>query len=336
LLVAPVSAAQLSSELRTWIAAAVDHDSTEEVASMSGIVTKAVAEIQPGDDDATEHGTFEVILSAPTKDRDGDTLRQDEWKTPLPDHITFDTDHGMSVLPPPSGPACRRSTTTATWSCAAPTRRSRSAQEVRTLVNEGHIRTTSVAFITEKVREGRRSTVRELLNGAFVAVPSNREAVVLSSKGLTPSRPRRRPGRRNSAADQEHAAGRARRARRGSARAAPARRAPPCTRIGIKSIVGSVEALQDRVSDALEDAYGAGTSTGGATCAASSPTAPGGGTVVFQSSAIGEDYATYSQTYTDDGAVVTLTGTAAEVDIHEIVVPDADADREQKSLDRLT
>ena len=42
-------------------------------------------------------GTFEVILSAPTKDRDGETLLPSEWKQPLPDHITFDQDHGMSV-----------------------------------------------------------------------------------------------------------------------------------------------------------------------------------------------------------------------------------------------
>jgi hypothetical protein len=57
------------------------------------------------------------------------------------------------------------------------------AQEVRTLVNEGHIRTTSVAFMTKKVTKGGQArTVRELLNGAFVAIPSNREALVVNSK----------------------------------------------------------------------------------------------------------------------------------------------------------
>jgi hypothetical protein len=37
---------------------------------------------------------------------------------------------------------------------------------------------------------------------------------------------------------------------------------------------------------------------------------------------------TYRQAFTDDGAVVTLTGDPEVVDIHEIVAPDADADRE--------
>jgi len=37
---------------------------------------------------------------------------------------------------------------------------------------------------------------------------------------------------------------------------------------------------------------------------------------------------TYRQAFTDDGAVVTLTGDPQVVDIHEIVAPDADADRE--------
>jgi hypothetical protein len=63
-------------------------------------------------------GSFEVVLSAPTKDRDGDTLLPEEWKQPLPDHITFDSDHGMSVAttvgsgvaPKRSGPWSTRAT----------------------------------------------------------------------------------------------------------------------------------------------------------------------------------------------------------------------------------
>lgn len=143
-------------------------------------------------------GAFEVILSAPTKDRDGDTLLPDEWKQPLPDHITFDSDHGMSVattvgsgkpeIDPESGNLIVRGTYS-----SLPR-----AQEVRTLVNEGHIRTTSVAFMTEKTqKDGVSVTERELLNGAFVAIPSNREALVLSSKGL-------KSGARNSASDAAH------------------------------------------------------------------------------------------------------------------------------------
>jgi hypothetical protein len=205
------------------------------------------------------------------------------------------------------------------------------AQEVRTLVNEGHIRTTSVAFLTEKAAKGAGGkAVRELLNGAFVAVPSNREAIVLSSKGYDALETETKAGARNSAADQEHLQAAHDELVALGASCAGTKSATH-TRIGTKSIVGSVEALQDRVSDALEDAYGAGVYWWGYLRGVI-PDGAGGGTAVFQSSAIGGDYATYSQTYTDDGAVVTLTGTAAEVDIHEIVVPDADADREQKSL----
>jgi hypothetical protein len=153
-------------------------------------------------------GSFEVILSAPTKDRDGDTLLPDEWKQPLPDHITFDSDHGMTVATTVGSGVPRLTTepmkdaagndvpigsmiVSGTYSSLP------RAQEVRTLVNEKHIRTTSVAFMSEKTqKDGKTVAVRELLNGAFVAIPSNREALVLSSKGI-------KAGARNSAADLE-------------------------------------------------------------------------------------------------------------------------------------
>ena len=143
-------------------------------------------------------GEFEVILSAPTKDRDGETLLPDEWKQPLPDRITFDADHGMSVASTvgsgvPTLNDAGELKVAGTYSSLA------RAQEVRTLVNEGHIRTTSVAFMTEKSpqKDGKGKVTRELLNGAFVAVPSNREALVLSSKGV-------KAGARNSASDMAH------------------------------------------------------------------------------------------------------------------------------------
>ncbi len=167
-------------------------------------VTRKDATIVNTDD--TFPGSFEVILSAPTKDRDGDTLLPEEWKQPLPDHITFDSDHGMSVATTvgsgmPSLDAAGNLTVAGTYSSLA------RAQEVRTLVNEGHIRTTSVAFMTEtsKQKDGKPSKVRELLNGAFVAVPSNREALVLSSKTFpTPADVFGKAGARNSKTDAEH------------------------------------------------------------------------------------------------------------------------------------
>ena len=143
-------------------------------------------------------GTFEVILSAPTLDRDGDTLATDGWKMPLPDHITFDSDHGMSVATTVGSgvPSIDEKTgnlvVSGTYSSLA------RAQEVRTLVNEGHIRTTSVAFMSGKsTKDGVTVVQRELLNGAFVAIPSNREALVLSSKTV-------KAGARNSMSDAGH------------------------------------------------------------------------------------------------------------------------------------
>jgi hypothetical protein len=48
--------------------------------------------------DATDdypHGSFEVILSAPTLDRDGEIIDSRAFE-PLPPRINFDTDHSMT------------------------------------------------------------------------------------------------------------------------------------------------------------------------------------------------------------------------------------------------
>ncbi len=160
------------------------------------VVSKAVATIEPAENDAHDPvGSFHVLLSTAAEDRDGDTLSLDEWQTPLPDHITFDSDHLMSVAGTVGSgrPVLteRGIEVTGTYSSIP------EAQKVRTLVNEGHIRTTSVAFMVTKAGKGPGAkTVRELLNGAFVAVPSNRDALVLSHKGVT-----QKVGQRNSASD---------------------------------------------------------------------------------------------------------------------------------------
>lgn len=150
--------------------------------------------------DAAFPGSFEVILSAPTKDRDGDTLLPEEWKQPLPDHITFDSDHGMSVASTVGSGVPRIDEETGNLVVSGTYSSLPRAQEVRTLVNEGHINRTSVAFMTEKKpqKDGKQTVVRELLNGAFVAIPSNREAVILNSKSVL------KAGARNSKSDMEH------------------------------------------------------------------------------------------------------------------------------------
>lgn len=259
-------------------------------------------------------GAFEVILSAPTKDRDGDTLLPEEWKQPLPDHITFDQDHLMSVAGTVGSgvPAIDEKTgnlvVTGTYSSLP------RAQDVRTLVNEGHIRTTSVAFMSEKsVKDGKTGTVRELLNGAFVAIPSNREALVLASKGF-------KAGARNSASDSESIQSIHDTALGLGADCAAAKSHRPAV---VKSLVGSLEATQDRVRDAVQDAnpglwvYLRGTV----------PDGNGGGYVVFSvENPDTYDCDVFKQSYTDDGSVVTLTGDPAPVDVLETVTPDPDAE----------
>lgn len=154
-------------------------------------VTRKDATITNTDEDFP--GAFKVVLSTPSKDRDGEELAIEDWKTPLPDKITFDTDHGMSVAATVGSgvPTIEDGKLIVRGTYSSLPR----AQEVRTLVKEGHIDRTSVAFMTEKVtKDGKTKSQRELLNGAFVAIPSNREAVVLGAKA----------GARNSTSDQAH------------------------------------------------------------------------------------------------------------------------------------
>lgn len=145
------------------------------------VLTKNVeAQVAPVVDSTHPSGEFDVILSTDTLDRDGERLYLDEWKMPLPDHITIDSDHDMSVVSTvgsgkpfinDAGQLQVRGTFASTAH----------GQNVRTLVNEGHIKTVSVAFRVNKTQKDAKP-VRELLNAGFVAVPANPDAVVLSSK----------------------------------------------------------------------------------------------------------------------------------------------------------
>ena len=140
--------------------------------------------VKAADDAEGDTGAFEVILSTPTLDRDGEIIDAKAFE-PLPDHVTFDIDHGMSVVTTvgsgvPSYDDAGNLVVAGTFSSIP------RAQEVRTLVREGHIRTTSVAFMDAKRVKGKDGkthiTQAELLNGAFVPIPSNRESVVVSAK----------------------------------------------------------------------------------------------------------------------------------------------------------
>lgn len=146
---------------------------------MSQVVTKTAASVAPVAEPASPNGEFDVILSTNAVDRDGDSLEPSVWKQPLPDHITFDADHGMSVTTTVGSgrPFINDAGKIQVRGSYANTEL---GQLVRELVNDGHIRSTSVAFLSYEGEDG--TVERELLNGAFVAVPANPEAIVLASK----------------------------------------------------------------------------------------------------------------------------------------------------------
>lgn len=153
-------------------------------------------------DDEDPNGAFEAILSAPTLDRDGEIIEPKAFD-PLPDHITIDIDHGMTVAttvasgaPYYDGDVLKIK---GTYSSIP------RAQELRTLVREGHIRKMSVTFMGAErdQKDGvPHVTKAELLNAAFVPIPSNREATVLVAKAFVPTEDEK-AGARNSSKDAE-------------------------------------------------------------------------------------------------------------------------------------
>jgi HK97 family phage prohead protease len=288
------------------------------------IVTKAVALVDTVETD-DPNGAFEVILSAATLDRDGEVIDKGAFD-PLPDHIPFDIDHGMTVATTVGSgtPYYAEDGTLRVKGTFASTSL---AQEVRTLVSEGHVRTTSVTFMSADRAADEKGVqhikTAELLNGTFTPVPSNREAVVLSAKGLNAAL-EEKVGARNSATDASmiqsaHDSMVALGADcSGAAKSAP--------RGEFKSVAGSLEETQDRVRDALNDAYGA---TAYVWLRATLP-----GSCVYEIDATdGSECETYQESFTDDGSVVTLSGDQALVDLTEVITPDADADREKSADD---
>lgn len=145
------------------------------------IYGKAVASIASADDEKFgPNGGFTAVLSTPSEDRDFEELKRNEWIEPLQERYPFDMDHGMTVadtigsyVPYFDGEKMFMDTY---WASTP------KAQEARTLVNEGHIRNVSVAFMTHKTKKSNNEPFREMLNAGLVAVPSNRDAVILASK----------------------------------------------------------------------------------------------------------------------------------------------------------
>jgi HK97 family phage prohead protease len=133
------------------------------------------------------NGSFEAILSVPVKDRDGEVVDAGAFN-PLPSHMTIDIDHAMTVektvasgRPFYDADVLRFEGTYASHPLA---------QMVRSLVDEGHIRTMSVAYMNARYEVDEKDGLphlrsAELLNAGIVGIPSNREALITASKSFT-------------------------------------------------------------------------------------------------------------------------------------------------------
>lgn len=146
------------------------------------VIQKALATIEDSDLNSEEypHGGFTAVLSTPNMDRDGDELLREEWQD-LPDRIPIDVDHGMSVASTVGSGHPYWDTESGRMMIDVAFSSIPRAQETRSLVKEGHISGISVAFMTDKTKKD-GVPKRELLNAGIVAIPANRDAVILSAK----------------------------------------------------------------------------------------------------------------------------------------------------------
>lgn len=119
-------------------------------------------------------GTFDIVLSTPDVDRDGEALAVKDWVQPLPDRIMLNADHAMTVgsvigsgVPTIENGQLRVRGTFASTD---------QAQQLRQLVVEGHLTGCSVEYFE------RPGGQRELIGGALVYTPANPAAKVLSAK----------------------------------------------------------------------------------------------------------------------------------------------------------
>lgn len=265
------------------------------------------------------NGSFHVILSAPTKDREGEVVDAKCFE-PLPDHITFDTDHGLSVattvgsgIPTYEGDLLHVKGTFTSL---------QRGQDVRTLVREGHIRTVSASFLNgQRERDDKgipHVRKAELVNGTFCSVPVNREALVLAAKSLGV-----KAGARNNANDANRLQQIHDLAVENGASCSGSTKS--LRRVSTKAVAGSYEDRQEDITEALveisEDAI-----------RVAFPDADPGDyswrvciiatfddRVVYR---IGwDDDDAWQVTYTWDGETVTITGEPEAVEVDQVVTP---------------
>lgn len=146
--------------------------------------TKAFALTQVKAIDDGGSGSFESVLSAPTLDRDEEVVDFGAL-APLPNSIPILADHEGRVrsLVARATPVYENGVLKVLGKFAS----HEFAQFVRQLVKEGMLDTMSVGFLQHQrtIKDGVvHITKGELLEGSFVVIPSNREALISAAKSL--------------------------------------------------------------------------------------------------------------------------------------------------------
>lgn len=273
------------------------------------------------DDPEDPVGSFYAVLSSPSTDRDGEVVDAKAFD-PLPASITIDTDHSLTIgsVVGSGTPVYEGDDLTVKGTYSSIDR----AQEVRTLVREGHVKAMSVTFINGKREKDQKGLTHvraaELVNATFCVAGINRDALVLAAKSV-------KAGRRNSATDTEHLQSAHDHLVSAGADCA-AGKALNAARAARKAVVGSYEDRQEDIVEALVEANTA------ALAAAYPETGPGSYGYLVRLVATFDDRAVYQigwdddsawqVDYTWDGETVTL-GSAVEVSVDQVVTPAADA-----------
>ncbi len=124
-------------------------------------------------------GEFDVIATTETVDRDGEMIKSDGWETEnfIKNPVMLDCHKYFEM---PVG-ACTELTKLEDGSYRAKGvfARTQKAQEIRSLYEDGILRTVSVGFIP-KERNGNIITKAELLEISFVPIPSNPDAMAIA------------------------------------------------------------------------------------------------------------------------------------------------------------
>lgn len=245
-------------------------------------------------------GSFDAILSAPTVDRDNEVIDPYAFD-PLPDHITIDVDHAMSVEKTVASGKPVYDENGMLWIKDARFASTALGQTVRTLVDEGHIKTMSVAYHPDpafqtwaKGADGKNHLVKgELLNAGIVGIPSNREAVITATKAFGEEGERLAAELLSTTEPvielEQHVGFRSR-----------------------KSVVGSHEYKQDQLRQALRSVYSAADWV--------YPRATFDDSVVFDMGMSGVEKS-YQTSYTIDDDGLVEFGEPQEVVLAEVIVP---------------